>query len=428
MSDRLRLAFFVDEFPATGQTLVLNQIAELQDLGHTVTIFANRARSEPLVDPEVGRHRLQQRTRYLRMPARGVRAVVAAALALRHGWTHWRRMLRSLDVRRYGRDAWSFRLFFWTVRSLGEGPFDVIHCHSGPLGQVAAKLRDFGAISGRLVTAFHAADLNHDPHKKPDRYRFLFAFGDLFLSSSRRSRRRLLEIGCAARRTDVHRTGVPVKRFAFRARRLDPGRPLRLISVCRLVERKGLEYAFRAVDECIRQGISVRYDVIGDGPLQAALAGLVRSLGIAEHVRFHGLKDQEAVRALMDESDVLLAPSVTADSGDEDGIPVPLIEAMAAGMLVVSTYHSGIPELVEHNHSGLLVAERNAAALAETLVLIVENPEFWPLMSRSARARVVDAFDLVKLTETLVRRYWSLLGLQPRSRATGNRPLRKSAS
>ncbi|WP_316977194.1 glycosyltransferase [Shumkonia mesophila] len=411
MTRRLRIAIFVHEFPALSETFVLNQVTGLMDLGHEVTVLAVGPRPESRVHADVERYGLRERVLYPALPVSRLGRIARAAwLFLRHGWRHGRVLLRCLDARRYGRDATSLRLFFWAVRLAGEAPFDVIHCHFGPVGQLAAKLRDAGALAGRLVTVFHGVDVSAYVRDRPDYYRFLFARGELFLPISRIWGQKLVELGCDAGRIRVHRMGIDVRRYPFRPRHYRSERPLRVVTVGRMVEKKGIEYALRALAEVARQGIAVEYDVVGNGPLRGDLERLAGTLGLAPSVRFHGWQEQAAVSALMNEGDVLLAPSVTAADGDQEGIPVTLMEAMATGMLVVSTYHSGIPELVEHERSGLLVPERDVGALAGALVRLTRSPDDWPSMSQAARRRVVADFEISRLNAALVDHFEALLG------------------
>jgi len=120
---------------------------------------------------------------------------------------------------------------------------------------------------------------------------------------------------------------------------------------------------------------------------------------------------QEEIIELMKHTDVLIAPSVVSEDGDEEGIPVVLMEALAQGMPVLSTQHSGIPELVQDGESGFLVPERNVAALAEKLAYLVKHPEMWQKMGRTGREYVERYYDIDKLNDILVELYQrALLG------------------
>ena len=419
MNRRLRIAFFVHEFPALSETFVLNQITGLLDLGHNVTIFAVRPRDEAVVHDDIERYGLRERTRYLDMPGNVSRRIREGLLAtLRHGWEHPGITLRSFNVRRYRRDATSLRLLFWSLCLRNERSFDIIHCHFGPIGQLAAKLRDAGIIDGQLVTVFHGVDISAYVRDEPNYYRFLFATGDLFQPISQAWSRKLVTLGCDPARIDVHHMGIDVTRYPFRARNYETARPLRVLTVGRLVEKKGVADALAAVADLFDAGIAVEYVVVGDGPLRRDLEELAEKLGISSHVEFLGWQEQAAVAQLMAENDILLAPSVTAADGDQEGIPVTIMEAMAAGMLVVSTRHSGIPELVEDGRSGLLVAERDVPALAAAVRRLAVSGEAWPAMSAAAREAVLKKFEISTLNKKLVRRYGALLedGRPPRKR------------
>ena len=109
--------------------------------------------------------------------------------------------------------------------------------------------------------------------------------------------------------------------------------------------------------------------------LRDELKEIINKLGIANQVSFLGWKTHSEILALLRQSHVLVAPSVTADSGDQEGIPNVMKEAMAVGLPVIGTIHGGIPELVENGKTGFLVAERDVDSLADTLVYLCEHPE-----------------------------------------------------
>jgi len=166
----------------------------------------------------------------------------------------------------------------------------------------------------------------------------------------------------------------------------------------------------RAVAAARRRGIELRYTVIGDGPLRGRLEALAGELGIEDSVSFLGWRLQDAIVEALYDHDVLLAPSITAPDGDQEGIPITLMEAMATGMPVVTTRHSGIPELVEDGVSGLLADEGDYAALADALKRISDSPELARSIGRAARLRVSEIHDADALDEQLDRRLRTLVG------------------
>ena len=111
----------------------------------------------------------------------------------------------------------------------------------------------------------------------------------------------------------------------------------------------------------------------------------------------------------MADAHIFLAPSVTAENGDQEGIPVVIMKAMALGLPIISTDHGGIPELVEDGVSGFLVKERDVDSLTTRLSYLIDNPEIWPAMGRVGRKCVQKHYDINKLNDQLVNLYDRLL-------------------
>jgi colanic acid/amylovoran biosynthesis glycosyltransferase len=113
-------------------------------------------------------------------------------------------------------------------------------------------------------------------------------------------------------------------------------------------------------------------------------------------------RPHEQVVEVLRRASIFLAPSVTSADGDQEGIPVALMEAMSSGVPVVATEHSGIPELVEDGISGFLAPERDAGTLAVRLGQLIEHPELWPSMGEAGRRRVEADYDIEVLNDRLV--------------------------
>jgi len=162
--------------------------------------------------------------------------------------------------------------------------------------------------------------------------------------------------------------------------------------------------------------VDVEYRILGDGPRRDRLAALAAELGLEDRVTLHGRHGQESVRAGLEESHILVAASVTAADGDEEGIPNVLKEAMASGMPVVGTRHAGIPELIEDGVSGLLVPERNEAALADALQRLARESGRWAAMGRAGRAKIEMEYDIDRLNDRLAGLLENLIRPEARSR------------
>ena len=404
----VRIAFLLPTFPELSNTFILNQITGLLDRGHDVDLFAIGARSFEGSHDDVVGYRLAERMRHLRVPQeRWGRLRSALALLLGPGGRH-PAALDALNPFRHGKEAWNLTQLHTAASFWRSGAYDVLHCQFGHLGPAAVRLVALGAVRARLVTSFRGADLTVHVASQPKRFRELFRRGDLFLPVSQDFASRLMALGVAPDRVIVHHSGIDVRRFDFQPRVLGEG-PAELLFVGRLSEKKGVAYALEAVAKVVASGRDARFTVIGEGPLGASLRGLAGSLGIADRVSFLGRRTQAEVVTAMRSAHLLLAPSMTAPNGDQEGIPNVVKEAMASGLPVVSTLHSGIPELVEHGVSGLLARERDAAGLASHLTYLLDHPEVWPAFGAAGRRTIEREFDSDRLNDELVGVYRQLM-------------------
>ncbi|MDQ3254143.1 MAG: glycosyltransferase [Acidobacteriota bacterium] len=408
----MKIAFIVGHFPALSETFILNQITGLIDRGHEVDVYAEKSREEPETHPDVEKYGILSRTHYELMPAGAfARALQSPGVLLSDSRHAPAMFVRSLNVFRYGMQAGSLRLFYAARPFSLTRVYDVIHCHFGANGLKGALLRDIGAIRGKLVTAFHGVDIVTDPQLFGRRiYKLLFTMGDLFLPISDRWNPLLLELGCRAEKILVHRMGVDCRRFSFKPRRARTDGRVRIVTVARLVEKKGIEDGIRAVVKLAREGHqNVEYHIVGDGPLREQLRRVIQELNAADTIKLLGAKRQPEVHEILNDADIFLAPSFTGADGDIEGIPVSIMEAMATGLPAVSTRHAGIPELIQDGVSGFLVPERDVDALAERLGYLLKNPHLRPEMGWKGHVDVSQHYNIDELNDTLVGIYQRLM-------------------
>jgi colanic acid/amylovoran biosynthesis glycosyltransferase len=400
----VRVAWLTALFPVLSEIPFLNQIVGLIERGHEVDIYADSAEAGGAFHPDVERLDLQSRTHYpIRWPAGRLERWRAAArlLAGRRGRER-RILLRTLDPSVFWHRAWTLDQLRRTARFLPVRPYDVCHCAFGMDAPHALRLRRLGVLGGELVVAFRGADTTkYVARRGPRVYARTFREARLLLPVCEYLARRLVQLGAPAERVVVHPTGIDLSRWPYRERQPRAPGSVRLVSVGRLVEKKGIAQVLRALRLLVDRGVRAEYRVFGDGPLRRRLEALAGELGLAERVSFEGRQAQERIRGGLDRADVLVAASVTAADGDEEGIPNVLKEAMASGMPVVGTRHAGIPELIDDGVSGWLVPERDEAALAAAFTRLAAAPERWPAMGRAGREKIEREYDVHRLNDRL---------------------------
>lgn len=314
----------------------------------------------------------------------------------------------------------SFRNRMWQVATRDVRPYirlleghkpTLIHAHFGVEGVYGLPLAH--TLDVPLVTTFHGFDattssnslltsgspswINYLIHRRE-----LARSGDLFICVSEFIREHVLKLGFPEAKTRVHYIGVDTA--TIRPSSVTSERPV-VLHVARLVEKKG-------TSDLLEAFVLVRYkcpeaelQIVGDGPLERYLRAKAESLGLGNHVHFLGALPHKDVLALMQKAWVFCLPSVTAKSGDAEGLGMVLLEAAACGVPVVATRHGGISEAVVHGMTGLLQEEHDVAQLAGNLSDLLNNAGIRAKMGGAARRHVESKFDLAKQSAELAEIY-----------------------
>jgi colanic acid/amylovoran biosynthesis glycosyltransferase len=400
----LKVAYVMGGFPAVSETFILHQLVGMARRGLEMEIHAVRPEPGAPVHALVEEFGLMRFVRYRPRHPRNPAALFA--------WTAWcfLRNLRHLSMMKEvflrGRNNPYSRTFTYLslADSLLRTKADVIHAQFGHGGRVLADLRQVGVFRAPFVSSFRGGDTTIGEDLNPERYRLLYRVGARLLPVSGSLAEAHVRAGCPEDKLEVHHSGLNLDQFPFRP---FPGfhEPLRLLAVGRMVEKKGHRYALEALRLLRDRGFDARLTLVGRGPLESELRGLSARLGLGDRVAFAGWKPQDELAGIQRDSDILLAPSVTAPDGDREGIPNFVKESMAVGVPVVATRHGGIPELVDDGVSGLLVPERSAEAMAEAVTRLIKDPDRIAPMARAAREKVEREFDIEKLNDRLVEIY-----------------------
>lgn len=401
----MKIRYFVDVFPNLTETFVLNQITGLIERGFEVEIIAITPGNRDVVHPNVHKYALLQKTHYLfdhPLPAsRFSRLLQLFARLCRYSGQL--RLWRALFIR----GPLSLQMRIYLACAVATSPLNkaagLTIAHFGPSAVFAARLQRLGLLSGPVLPVFHGFDLSEKQVLTTNQhsYQQLFKNCPLLLTISQHWAEKLVELGCAPDKIKINRMGINCDVFDMRDANTPLQVPLRLLTVARLTEKKGLIYAIEALAKLKAQGFTATLHIIGTGPLQAELAAAIDTFQLQESVQLLGAKNQTEVRSALQQADVFLLPSVTAANGDKEGIPVSLMEAMASGILCLSTYHSGIPELIRHGENGLLVNERDSEALCQQLIALIQGQLDIRMLRQNARQKVTQDFNQQQIYDDL---------------------------
>jgi glycosyltransferase involved in cell wall biosynthesis len=280
---------------------------------------------------------------------------------------------------------------------------DIVHFEfSGIAVYYLDRLEEL-ARSHRLVVSCRGAAEQIEPLRDPSRahaLRDVFDVVDLIHCVSDDMRATVEQLGASSEKILVNRPAVPVGDFAtLRRPPEDHGGPLRVLSVARLHWKKGFDDSMRAVAELRRRGVEVEYLIAGEGPEREKLSFLVHQLGLGSTVKLLGLQTQPQVRDLLTWADVFLLPSLS------EGISNAALEAMAAGLPVVSTDCGGMVEVIRDGIDGFVVPVGDSAAMADRLALLDSDPDRRVSIASAAAATADDRLDLSHQAQRFLQAY-----------------------
>jgi colanic acid/amylovoran biosynthesis glycosyltransferase len=279
----------------------------------------------------------------------------------------------------------------------------VLHAHFGRGGALALPLAR--ALDIPLVVTFHGGDATKEKHYRRGwvptifqrRLAALQEEAALIICVSDYIRGRLVARGFPSAKLRVVHYGVEPGDPGALNPTPAPAQPY-VLFVGRFVEKKGVAHLIEAMRILQARNLDIRLVLIGDGPMAGELRRKAEAL---RNAQFLGWLQNREVRSWMHGATAVCVPSVTAQSGDSEGLPNVVIEAMAAGTPVVASRHGGIDEAVEHGRTGLLVPPGDPNALASALCLLVQDQQARHRMGEAARQRFADCFDAMAQSRLL---------------------------
>ncbi|RKD98092.1 glycosyltransferase [Halopiger aswanensis] len=385
----MNIVYYLGHFPKLSESFVLNEIYELEQNGHNVAVCALNKPDENIVHEEF--NDLNIPINYIPRPSFADVTEIFSTKALHP------RILKNTFYR--ASPKYHAANLFWAkecikfVDSLGWQP-DHFHSHFAGLSKFGAQYAsEYYQVPFTITT--HASGLYKEP---VDSYTTsLLQQANRIITISEYNKDYIQEQFAPNTPIDIVRAGIRPGKFAP----TEATKPNRVLTISRFVEKKGFPYALKAVKIATEEIPELEYHIIGSGNLESDLVQMVEQLGIEENVVFlDNVNDQRLVTEL-DEARCFLLPCVVAESGDRDGIPVALMEAMAMKTPPVSTTVSGIPELIDHEQNGLLTEPRNPEATSKAIVSLLEAGSEWTAYAERAREKVAAEFNIEKEAEKL---------------------------
>jgi colanic acid/amylovoran biosynthesis glycosyltransferase len=394
MPGSLKVAYYLSRFPRLSETFILREMCLLRQTGVDVQVFS--------IFPPLPASRMHQQVRSM-LPFTHYSPWLFSArvlLAQVHFLLH--------DPGRYlqalGRTFWQtspeprtclialalFPKAVYFARQLQEMGIEHIHAHfvwlNGVAGQVAADL-----LGIPLTLHAHAWDIFR---RKPECVRRQLVLATAVVTVSDYHQRFL--VGLAR---NSHALDIRIVHYGLDPQEFTPSSPgashhePRIISVGRLTEKKGFSYLVEACALLVKKGFDIHCTIVGEGS-QNNLQKQIDSLELTDCASLAGAKTISEIQELYRHSDIFALPCIVAQSGDRDGMPNALLEAMAMQLPVITTPLTGNPELVRDGVNGLLVPERDATSLALAIEQLINDPSLRLRLGEQARRTILDGFDI----------------------------------
>lgn len=399
-----RVAYLVSRFPKLTETFILYEILAVQAQGVPVELYPLQRERTSVMHPEAAP-----------LVAAAHYQPLLSLVILRAHLHYLRRKPRAYfaALRDLLRGTWGSRRYFFGAlaffpkavrfaRMMEAAGIEHIHAHFASHPAAAAFVIHRLTGIPYSFTA-HGSDLHRDKHMlcaKTAEAAFVVTISEF--------NRRIFVAECgetARAKVEVLHCGVDSSAFQPDDGAARRGGPLQILCIGTLHEVKGQAHLIEACRLLAGRGLDFVCRFVGDGPDGPALAGQAAHARLNGAVQFAGRKTRQEVIALLSEANVVVAPSVPSRDNRREGIPVVLMEAMGAGVPVVASDLSGIPELVEHEVSGLLVPPGDPAAIAAALERLAHDPALRARLGRDGRAKVLREFDLAANAARLVERF-----------------------
>ena len=401
--------YVVRSWPRLSQTFILNEVLALERRGTKLAIFSMVSSGETVVHPRVTEVRapvtVLAASRSSPLSRLRAHLAVLAAAPVRYAATLWLALRRPRLAAGYGScnavqcfgHAVSVAAGIARIRAAGQQPSH-LHAHFAHdpalVGLLAARLTGLPySFTG------HARDLLQIP---PAALGARAAAATAVVTCCRANADYIHATVPAAARPPVRvvHHGVDLSRFRPAPAGEPQGLPT-IVSVGRLVEKKGYDDLLRALTGLKSAGTAFRAHVYGDGQLRSRLLDLRDELGLANHVELLGARDQDGIVAAMASAHLFALTPRTAGDGDRDGIPNVLVEAMACGLPVVTTTTGGIPELVHHEENGLTTAPEDVPALTAALRRLLADESLRRRFGAAGRETVEKEYDVTVAARAL---------------------------
>jgi colanic acid/amylovoran biosynthesis glycosyltransferase len=393
---QLHVAYVLENFPSPTEYFILNEILELQKRSVQLTVFVLRKQRRYLNLPEL--ELIKSPVYYLPLFYHYFPFIIFFLFPI-STILKWKYLFSKSNFLK------NLRNFCYSIYFYKKMIWSANHIH-GHFAFIAADIAELlSKISGvEFSISAHAQDI----YSNQEKIKRILSKASFVITCTNYNKNFLNQITNQEFKNKIIQVyhGIESTKWTSKVQNSDKNATgIKVLSVSRLVEKKGLIYILKAVDAIIKGGYKISCTIIGEGPMKKNLLSFVEEQGIGQYVFIKDFTSQKEINKHMLDSDIFILPCTKADNGDMDGLPNVILEAMVVGIPVITTLISAIPEIVENRFNGILVNDGDYDSIAKAITEIKKNKELRDFIIENAREKIVQEFEINKCADKLAETF-----------------------
>lgn len=403
LTDTMRVGYVVKRYPRYSETFIVNEILAHEAVGMEIEIFSLRPPNDRYFQDTIAHVRSPVNYLYLSMESWMPEMIAAEALkgtifwaAIQDASQSLPNFWKAMEVAR-GEEVRNVYQAIMLAKAVRAKGICHLHAHFGTQATTVTRLAARFAGVPYTFTA-HAKDIFHDSVQPDDLQRKLLDASATVTISDYNLAYLRTHYGSAAERVQRIYNGLDLARFPYRS---PHNRERQIVSVGRLIEKKGFADLIAACKVLALRGCDFTCQIIGTGPLEAELRQQIEQLGLQDRVTLMSARPQREVIEIVQNAALFVAPYVVGSDGNCDGLPTVLLEAMALGTPCISTNVTGVPEVLRNFETGLVVPQHDPQTLAAAIERLLANPALRVRFAGRARLLIETEFDIHRNTASL---------------------------
>ena len=397
---KVNVAYVIEKFPSPTEYFILNEILELEKRGFNIFIlvlqkqkrFLHILKDKNLKSPVIYLPRVFCFLPFLSLFIYPISILRFSSFSIRPFF--------SIPLVPFIKQTRNYCISLYFLKKLKDRKIEHIHAHFAFIASEIGCL-----LSRQLGVKFsftaHAQDIYLNPAYKLNQ---LLREASFAITCTKYNRDYIDKVtGNKNNKLAVVYHGIDITKWQVNTTNRKLSNPkIRILSVARLVEKKGLLFLLRAIKLLIDKGYRAHCTIIGKGPLRKKMEKYVKDFGLYNYVDIPGFLPQSELKQYFINADIFILPCIVAENKDRDGLPNVILEAMVMGVPVISTNISAIPEVIEHRETGFLVREKDEQAIVNTITELWNDRKLYMKISEDSKRKIFKEFSIERSTDELV--------------------------